>query len=103
MLAVATLAVLTVGLSYLSFRWRKASSVLEGVPVIIIREGTLLRRVVDIERLTEEEVAGAAREQGIDDLADVRLGVLEADGSFSFIRSFEQTPEQERIGRHRAE
>ena len=103
MLAVATLAVLTVGMSYLSFRWRPASNVLEGVPVIIIRDGTMLRRVLQIERLTQEEVSDAAREQGIEDLREVRLGVLEADGAFSFVRFSEQTPEQERSGKHRAE
>jgi uncharacterized membrane protein YcaP (DUF421 family) len=103
MLAVGTLAVLTVGLSYLSFRWKSASKVLEGVPVIIIRDGTVLRRVFEIERLTEEEVSDAAREQGIEDLREVRLGVLEADGAFSFVRFSDQTLEQERIGKHEAE
>ena len=37
-------------------------------------------------RLTEDEVVSAAREQGIGDIADVRFGVLEPDGKFSFVR-----------------
>ena len=59
---------------------------MEGVPVLIVRDGNLLREVLKLERLTLEEVRGAAREQGIADLSDVKIGVLEPDGKFSFVR-----------------
>jgi uncharacterized membrane protein YcaP (DUF421 family) len=42
--------------------------------------------VIETERLTDEEVVSAAREQGIEDLRHVRYGVLEPDGAFSFVR-----------------
>jgi len=103
MMAVATLALLTIGASYASFRWRSTASVLEGIPVVIIREGTMLHRVMEIERLTQEEVADAAREQGIEDLRQIRLGVLEADGSFSFVRFEGPTAAQERSGKTEVE
>jgi uncharacterized membrane protein YcaP (DUF421 family) len=86
MLAVATFAVLTIALSYLSFRSAKIARVAEGRPRIIIRDGEVFDDVVRVERLTLDEVKDAAREQGIADLLQIRLGVLEADGTFSFIR-----------------
>jgi uncharacterized membrane protein YcaP (DUF421 family) len=86
MLAVATMGLLVVGLSYVSFRWTRAQRVLEGTPVLIVNDGRPIEEVMRIERLTLDEVKDAAREQGIDDLADVDVGVLESDGKFSFIR-----------------
>jgi uncharacterized membrane protein YcaP (DUF421 family) len=86
MLAVATFALLTVAFSYLSFRSTKIARVAEGRPRIIIRDGEVFDDVVRVERLTLDEVKDAAREQGIADLRQIHLGVLEADGRFSFIR-----------------
>jgi uncharacterized membrane protein YcaP (DUF421 family) len=85
MLAVATFALLTIAMSYTTFRWQRTTPVLEGLPVLIVRDGQPLRDVLRVERLTVEEVDDAAREQGIADLADVTVGVLEADGKFSFL------------------
>jgi len=45
--------------------------------------------------LTLDEVKGAAREQGIADLGQVALGVLESDGKFSFIRYDDERPRQD--------
>jgi uncharacterized membrane protein YcaP (DUF421 family) len=86
MLAVATMGLLVLTMSYVSFRWTRTQGMLEGTPVLIVNEGQPLDEVLRIERLTLEEVKDAAREQGIDDLADVKVGVLESDGKFSFIR-----------------
>jgi uncharacterized membrane protein YcaP (DUF421 family) len=86
MLAVTTFALLTIAMSYAAFRWRRSQPVLEGVPVIVVRDGELLDEVLRIERLTEDEVKEAAREQGIADLSTVWLGILEAGGKFSFLR-----------------
>jgi uncharacterized membrane protein YcaP (DUF421 family) len=93
-LAVSTLAVLTVAASYVSYRWKRLSPVVEGVPVVLIERGRIHHQALRVERLTLDEVKDAAREQGIDDLRSVRLGVLEADGTFAFIRGGEPTPGQ---------
>jgi uncharacterized membrane protein YcaP (DUF421 family) len=86
MLAVTTFALLTVAVSYVSFRWPSITPVTEGSPVVIIKDGRPLSKNLRVERLTLEEVRDAAREQGIADLSEVWLGVLEADGKFSFVR-----------------
>jgi uncharacterized membrane protein YcaP (DUF421 family) len=89
MLAVATMALLVVGTSYLTFRFRRLEPVTEGLPVIVVRDGQLQRQQMRIERLTEGEVSEAAREQGIGDLSGVAVGILESDGKFSFIKMAE--------------
>jgi uncharacterized membrane protein YcaP (DUF421 family) len=90
-LATGTIALLVVGMSYVSFRWRRAETVVEGVPVVIVSDGRMVAESMRVERLTDDEVVSAAREQGIGDIADVRFGVLEADGKFSFVR-FDREP-----------
>jgi uncharacterized membrane protein YcaP (DUF421 family) len=85
-LAVSTFALLTLAGSYAAYRWKRMSRIIEGIPVVLIDHGRVLHQVLRIERLTLEELQDAAREQGIADLRDVRLGVLEADGTFSFLR-----------------
>lgn len=84
-LVISTLTFWIVVMSYLSFRFRKTRSVFEGIPVVMVRDGEPLERVMRLERVTMDELREEARTQGLDDLKDVRLGVLEPDGKFSFI------------------
>jgi uncharacterized membrane protein YcaP (DUF421 family) len=86
MLAVATFGLLTLAISYVSFRWSRSGEVIEGIPVVIVRDGHVLEDVLRIQRLTEDEIKDAAREEGISDLRDIEVGVMEADGKFSFLR-----------------
>jgi YetF C-terminal domain len=62
-----------------------------------VRDGTPLDEVLRAERLTLDEVAGAARDQGIDDLRRVRVGILEPEGKFSFLIDHGPMPQQ-RVG-----
>ena len=86
-LAVGTLAFWILVFAYLSWRFKRARAVLEGVPVVVVRDGQPLDKVLEIERLTVEEVYQAARSQGIADMATVHVGVLEPDGRFSFLKT----------------
>ncbi len=93
-LAVGTLAMWILVFSYLSWRFRGMRSAMEGVPVVVIRCGQPLDEVLSIERLTLDEICEAARNQGITDLAEVEIGVLEPDGKFSFLKSSGQAEQQ---------
>jgi uncharacterized membrane protein YcaP (DUF421 family) len=58
---------------------------LTGSPVLLVHEGTLLDENLRREGVTEDEVRQALREHGVDDLAEVKLAVLEVDGTISVI------------------
>lgn len=85
MLAVGTLALWILLFAYLSWRFKPLRPVLEGLPVVVVRAGRILDEVLRIERLTHDEIRAAARNQGISDLGEVTVGVLEPDGKFSFL------------------
>lgn len=92
MLAVSTMALLAVATSWATIRSKRAASVLEGHPVVILRSGRILDDVVRRERLSRDEVIESAREQGLDDLSGVEWGILENDGRISFVPSHPNAP-----------
>ena len=86
-IAGSTMALLTVLVSYLSFRFPRARPVLDGEPIVIVRDGKPIEGNLRRERLTLEEVMAEARLQQIDSLDKVRWAVLETSGRISFITS----------------
>src|SRR3954471_6289678 len=84
-LAVGTIAVLTVLFSYLPWRFQVLRPVLEGEPVILIEDGKVIEKNLRRHRLTQEEIAAEARFQQIEKLENIRWGVLETSGKMSFI------------------
>ena len=93
-LAVSTIAVLVVAMSFVSYRWNKVGRILQGIPVVVVRDGRLVHEALRMERLSRDDVEEAARQQGIGDLKDVAVGVLEADGKFSFVTGHRRPGQQ---------
>jgi uncharacterized membrane protein YcaP (DUF421 family) len=86
MLALATIAVLQVGVSWLGYRSRRAGLVLEGEPIVMVEKGRFLDANLKRERLEEAEVLESAREQGIESVDDIKWGILETSGKLSYIK-----------------
>lgn len=84
MLAVGTFALLTIGLSWINARFPAARRVTHGVPVVVVHDGAAQGDVMSAERLSLDDLYGAARQQGIERLETVRLAVLETNGQISF-------------------
>lgn len=83
-LAIGVFALLTVALSYADWRWPRVRPVIHGVPIVLASRGELCMDVMRAERVSLDDMMAAAREQGIERFADVRLAVLEADGRIAF-------------------
>jgi len=86
MLAIVTIAVLQVAVSFLNFRFPRLRPVLNGEPIVIVQDGKPIDRNLKRERLTLDDVAESARLQGIGSLDEVAWGVLETSGEISFIK-----------------
>ncbi len=63
----------------------RAERLLEGQPTLLVNDGEFVQAHLRREGLSEEEVLMAMREHGIDDPAEVKLAVLEVDGSISIV------------------
>lgn len=73
-------------LDWLGFSSKLMQRVLEPEPLLLIKNGRMQRRNMDEEMITEDEVRGQLREQGIEDIKDVKECRLESNGEFSVIR-----------------
>ena len=84
-IVIVTIAVLTVGTAYLSYRFRRLRPLLEGEPVVLVSDGRVLEKNLRRQRMTVEEVLAEARLQSIDGLEHIRFAVLETNGRVSFL------------------
>ena len=85
LLVGATIGLMTIAVSYTSFRFPRLRPVLDGEPVIVVEDGTPIDRNLRRNRITHEELAAAARSNGIGSLDSVKWAVLETNGRISFI------------------
>jgi len=83
-LAVSTFALLTVGLGWVTWRWRRARPVISGMPIIVVKDGEPVIDAMQHERMSLDDLYAQARQQGIRRLGDIDLAVLENDGKVSF-------------------
>lgn len=86
MLAVGTIAILQVATSWLNFRVPRLRPIFDGEPIVIVQDGQPIERNLKRERLTGDDLAEAARKQGIAKLDDVAWAVMETSGAISFIK-----------------
>ena len=84
-IAVFTIASMQVFSSYLGYRSRRVRRVLEGDPIVIIRDGKLIPKNVARERMTVDEVCESMRLEQISSIDDVEWAILEGNGNISFI------------------
>ena len=85
LLAFALLIFLQFGVTWLSVRSAAVRRLVKNEPKMLFYDGEFLREAMRAERVTEEEVEAAMRQQGIADLRGVGAAVLETDGSVTII------------------
>ncbi|MGK5444644.1 DUF421 domain-containing protein [Micromonospora sp. URMC 105] len=94
------LVTVIIGWSYLldalAYRWPAAARLIHPRPLLLVRDGRILRRNMRRELVTEEELYGQLRQQGIDDVAAVREVRMESDGQFSVIPASGDAPHNKR-------
>jgi len=70
-------------LSWWDHGWDK---ILEGTPTVVVRDGALQEDGMRAERMNGKDVVAHLRGEGIRDLREVALAVVEDDGSISVLR-----------------
>ncbi len=85
MLVIGTMVLLTVVVSYLTYRFPRTRPMLDGEPILLIHDGEVLRANARRGAHHPRGAPGGRRQQQIASLADVRYGVLETNGKISMI------------------
>jgi uncharacterized membrane protein YcaP (DUF421 family) len=85
LIVLSVVTLMTALFAYLNFRFPKLRPLMEGGPVVLIENGSLIEANLRRERLTVGEVEAEARLQQLASLEQVRWAVLETNGRISFI------------------
>lgn len=72
-------------IDWLGFKSQVMAKVLEPQPLLLIKNGKVIKRNLAREMITEDELLGEMRVQGVDDINEVRECRLESSGDFSVL------------------
>jgi uncharacterized membrane protein YcaP (DUF421 family) len=84
---IAVIMAWNIGLNSLSYRVKFIERLIAAPPLYLVRNGQLQRGNMRREFLTKEELLSHLREQGIDDVHDVKTAYLEGDGRITAIKN----------------
>lgn len=85
---IVTLAALDVIMSWLGIKSRAVRRFTCGKPVIIISGGQLDQKKMQSVRFTVDDLAASLRSQGIFDISEVQLAVVETTGTLSVYQKY---------------
>jgi uncharacterized membrane protein YcaP (DUF421 family) len=86
LLLIITLVGMDILLSYIKQHWPSASTLIEGLPLIIVKDGRPLDEQMMKSRVDEEDVLSAARQlQGLERMDQIEYAVLERTGTISIV------------------
>lgn len=80
-----TLIALNYGVALATSRLRAVEKIVEGEPVVLARDGRLFEQVLRRELVSRADFREALRMNGVEDVADVELALLETNGSISVV------------------
>jgi uncharacterized membrane protein YcaP (DUF421 family) len=85
LIVISTIALLSVAVSWISFRWPRARVIAEGEPIVLVQDGRPIARNLRRERITLADIQEEARQAQIISVADLQWAILENDGKISCI------------------
>lgn len=91
---VATIAGWNYFLDWLSFHFRSVRRLVQPPPETLVLNGKIQRKAMRRELITAEELQSKLREQGIEQLKEIKVAYLEEDGEISVLRHDNKEPEQ---------
>ncbi|WP_207428869.1 DUF421 domain-containing protein [Pedobacter sp. SYSU D00535] len=86
MLAISTLVFIDIMISLIGNKYKKVDDLINGVPLIILKDGEPYMDRLKKSRLQIEDILEAGRKfQGLENLNQIKYAVLEKDGTISII------------------
>lgn len=86
LLVIVTLISMDIGLSLLKQKSKTLERWLDGLPLVIVQDGQMLKERTEKARVDEADVLEAARRlQGVERMDQIKYAVLETDGGITVI------------------
>lgn len=83
--AAAVLFIINFTLKKLMYKFPKFSDLMQEKPEVLIHDGKLDFKALSKLNITSDEIQEAMREHGVEHFSDVKLAMLEIDGTISII------------------
>lgn len=83
--AIATIAALQYGLTYITARSERATEVIKACPTLLVHKGNFLEEAMLDARISRGEVEAALRAQGVTDIKDANWVILETNGKITVL------------------
>ena len=93
-LLVGTIMFWNYAFDWLAFRFSRLRRLIEPPPLPLIKDGKLLRRNMRSEMITEEELMSQIREEGLENMGEVKAASIESDGHISVVPSEQKGRDQ---------
>ena len=85
-LLVSTLVFWNYALNFLGYHFPAVQRLAEPPPLMLVKDGKLLRKNMRRELITKDELFAKLREEGLTDVSEVKEMRLESDGEISLIK-----------------
>ena len=82
---IVTIASWDYFLDWMGYRFPRFHRLITPAPLPLVRDGRVIKKHLHQELITEEELLSQLRQQGVQNLAEVKRCYLEGDGHFSVI------------------
>ena len=77
---------LEISISIFKNKSERLKKIIEGAPAFVIYKGRLIQRALTDNRISVNELLSEMRCQGIGSMEDIEYGIIEQNGSISFIK-----------------
>lgn len=91
---ISTIAGWNYVLDWMSFHFPAIRRLIQPPPQALVLNGKIQRKAMRRELITTEELQSKLREQGIENLDEIKIAYLEEDGEISVLRHDNEEPEQ---------
>jgi len=97
MILATTLVACNAVLGFITYHSKAAGKLVEGSPEVLIFDGKLMKKNLEKEGLTMDELEGAMRVAGCEKIEDVHLATMELNGQISIVREDNPKGEAPRV------
>jgi uncharacterized membrane protein YcaP (DUF421 family) len=91
---ISTIAFWDYTLDWLGYRYPRFQRFIRPAPLLLVKDGRMLRKNMRYEMITEEELFSQLRQQGVEKVSEVKKCYLEGDGRISVIANDKKSGDQ---------
>lgn len=89
LILASVIIALSLLVAYAAFKSKGAEELIEGAPTLLVHNGKIIKKNLDKEMLSDRELRALLRRQGISDISEIHVAILESDGFISVVKQGE--------------